>query len=536
MSRERLLRSGVEKTTTTKGFPACREEERSSTGTRWRTLIGQWDASHWYTFVAAPLFWHKFATINLLLFSISPLAAAFLGPQHWWRCGVHSHMSTTPPGSRSSSPVSPPFIDTPVHRCSRRLLGLAPEYSSLPRCVPTRQARETQTMEQPSTSQVTFQQHRVPSCFHGNVFEDVEDWLDQYERVSSFNLWNSDQKLRNVYFSLEDGARTWFENREASLQSWDDFRQQLRDTFASTDRKDHALRLLESRVQKPNESVAMFAEDMARLFRRADPDMSEPKKLRYLMHGLKEQLFAGLVRNPPRTVQEFIKEATAIERALRDRCRQYNRSDSTASTQAAVLTAANDSSLRDLVRSIVQEELGKLSGSCTQPAVASIAQVVREEIRQAIAPPEPREEVLEMSYANALARQVPCRPSPPTHRKLPPETRSLPNPGFQPRVRKTELWRTADHRPLCYHCGEAGHVYRRCPYREMGLPGFSPAARRPRFGERPPEIDAYLATREEQSARLRSRSPSPGRMNNPLNRRSSPDTPRGRSLSPRRGN
>lgn len=399
-----------------------------------------------------------------------------------------------------------------------------------------RQARETQTME-PNNSQVIFQQPRQPPSFHGEVYEDVDDWLDQYERVASCNLWNAVHKLRNVYYSLEDGARVWFENHEASLGTWDEFRHDLREAFPNADRRDNALQLLESRVQKPNESVAMFAEEMARLFCRADPDMSEPKKLRYLMHGVKEQLFAGLVRNPPQTVPQFIKEATAIERALRDRCRQYNRLDNATSVHAATLSPANENSLRDLVRSIVQEELRKLTTSSSQPAIATIAEVVREEIRQAIVPPEPSQEVLQVSYANALGRPSSARPSFPTQRKPPSGAWSRTEPTFQPPMRKTNVWRTADQTPLCYHCGEAGHVYRRCPYREIGLAGFSPAARRPpRFGERPPEIDAYLAARQEQSGRQRPRSPSPARFNTPFNRRSSQDPSRGRSPSPHRGN
>ncbi|KAH9374553.1 hypothetical protein HPB48_016374 [Haemaphysalis longicornis] len=72
------------------------------------------------------------------------------------------------------------------------------------------------------------------------------------------------------------------------------------------------MRLLDFRIQTPCESVPMFFEDMARLFKRADPAMAESKKFSYLMNGVKEQLFAGLVRNPPQTVQAFIKKATAI--------------------------------------------------------------------------------------------------------------------------------------------------------------------------------------------------------------------------------
>lgn len=117
-----------------------------------------------------------------------------------------------------------------------------------------------------ASSQVTFLQPRTPNTFHGDVFEDVEDWIAQFERVATFNRWDDADILRNVYYSLDDGARTWYENREATFRTWNDLRQQLQEAFSSTDRREHALRLLETRVQKTNESVTMFAEDMARLF------------------------------------------------------------------------------------------------------------------------------------------------------------------------------------------------------------------------------------------------------------------------------
>lgn len=424
-------------------------------------------------------------------------------------------------------------MHTPVHRRSRRLLGLPPEFDARPGTTTPACARGPENMASANAAQVTFQQPRVPTCFHGDAFEDVEDWLDQFERVARFNQWDAAQKLRNVYFSLEDGARTWFLNREARLQSWDDFREELHNTFASTDRRDHAMRLLELRVQKPNESVAMFAEDMARLFRRADPEMAEAKKLRYLMHGVKEQLFAGLVRNPPQTVQAFIKEATAIERALQERCRQYNRLTDRESNNVAMLSAVNEGYLRDLVRTIVQEELRKSQVNSQEPVVAStssIAEIVREELRQTLAPPGPCLEAPQVTYAGVLRRPLaPIVPpqEPPTE-FLPPPRHTL-----RPQVRKTDLWRTADRRPLCYHCGEPGHVYRRCPYREIGLPGFPPTARRPRIGERPAAIDDYLAGRQAPTSIHRSRSPSPGRRGSPSRRN---NTPGPRPQSPLRGN
>ncbi|XP_077512923.1 juvenile hormone acid O-methyltransferase-like [Amblyomma americanum] len=61
---------------------------------------------------------------------------------------------------------------------------------------------------------------RILKSFNGDIFEDVEDWLQRYEQVTAFNQWDDAAYLRNVYFSLDDGARTWFENRENQLSSW----------------------------------------------------------------------------------------------------------------------------------------------------------------------------------------------------------------------------------------------------------------------------------------------------------------------------
>lgn len=394
------------------------------------------------------------------------------------------------------------------------------------------------------SSFVTLQQSRAPSIFRGEAYEDVEDWLEQFERVANCNQWSPEQKLKEVYFALDDGARTWFKNREGNLRTWDEFRQEVQEAFANTDRRDHAQRLLESRIQKPNETVAMYVEDMARLFRRADPDMAEPKKLRYLMHGIKEQLFAGLVRNPPRTVQEFTKEATSIERAVQERCRQYDRTTNkaTSPSAAAAITSTDDKGLRELVRSLVREELEKCGITASHPASISVAEVVRQEIRQALSTPEPPPQPMpQMNYAAALRCQMPVAPIaatiPPAPYTQPQHSHSWPQREAPPRrpVRKTDVWRTADHQPLCYHCGEPGHVYRRCPYREIGLPGFPPNALRPRFGERPAAISDYLASRRSPEQNRRSRSPTPARYSSP-SRRDFGDSMTRRSPSPRREN
>ena len=457
-------------------------------------------------------------------------------------------MFRTPPSSREPSPIRGEDTDTITEsRASRRQKGLHPEYGLLPEN--TRQPKtvtstaETMTAPQPPTT-VVMQQPKEPPTFRASSFEDPESWLETYERVATFNHWNSEDKLRHVYFYLEDAAKTWFENRESSLQTWDLFRTTFLNTFASIVRKERAASLLETRVQLPNENVTIFTEEMTRLFRQADAAMPEDKKVRLLMRGVKQELFAGLVRHPPTTVAEFLTEATTIEKTLDMRTKQYNRSPLSAAYSEMHPLATDD--LRETIRAIVREELRKLLPT-PQHQVHSIADVVREEVRQSLGIPEepPLLQPQAMSYAAAarrnappprprqdsappqqFGRQTPPPPPPPTPYRPPVAQRYAPRPA----PRKTDVWRAPDNRPLCYHCGEAGHAYRRCQYRQMGLRGFAVNAPCPQPGERPRAIDDYLTGTQWQERRP-SRSPSPGRYMSPP-RRQYTGPSRGRSPSP----
>lgn len=442
-----------------------------------------------------------------------------------------------------SSPVRSPTELTPVHvRTSRRLQGLQPQHGLLP--------DPTRTMHQPSTAalaaptQVLLHQPQTPNVFHGGALEDVEDWLDHFERVAEFNDWSQERKLRYVYFALGDSAKTWFENHETTLTSWDEFRRQLVAAYTSADRKERAELAMQARIQAPNESVTTYIEDMARLFRRADASMPEDKKVRHLMRGVKQEIFAGLIRNPPTTLAAFLAEATAMERALQQRARQYNRNVTSISSGVPNVTLGSDvSDLRELIRAVIREELQKMQA--VEPPVArlSVAEMVRDEIRQAIQVPErfgapqPQEQV-RMTYAEAVRRPSLYNTSNVVRTTEQTEVGfSRRNAPFinESRPRKSDVWRAPDHSPLCFHCGEAGHIYRTCPYRRVGLRGFSPNAPRPRPGERPVEIESFLASRpnffEQPRHEPRSSSPAPSRYRSP-----SPafrrDAPRRRSPSP----
>lgn len=242
-------------------------------------------------------------------------------------------------------------------------------------------------------SYVTIDNLRTPKTFHGDFSEDAQDWLEHFECVASFNGWDYAAKIRNVYFSLEDAARTWYENCEATLLTWQDFRSQLLATYTSIDHRERTKRALNARIQLPNKSVVtMYVEDVTRLCKRADPAMAEDKKLRHLMRGVKEQLFCGLVRSPPRTVAEFLSEAALMERELQQWYNQYERQMNSVpmlhSLDAAPGAAA--SSLRDHVRFVIREELQKLHEALQADSLTTVfREEVQQTLRALITPVEP---------------------------------------------------------------------------------------------------------------------------------------------------
>lgn len=475
---------------------------------------------------------HKFAPINLVLLRDNSVVLVFV--TSGGGAGYAPFMPTTTSGNRQASPT----------RASLRLQGLPPELGLLPdklkkEDVVTTATNDASTMTEASSVPVVLQQPREPPSFHGSPTEDPEEWLEHLERVRRFNRWDDDETLRQVFFYLEDSARIWFENHERTLTTWELFKTELSQTFTTLVRKERAEQLLQTRTQYPNESVLVFVEDMKRLFRRTDPGMTEEKKLRFLMRGVKQELFACLVRNPPKTVSEFASEAAALEKTLEIRTRQYDRPINALVSETIGASAISSDSLRDTIRAVVREELRKLFPTTTpQPQVASLTDVIREEVQQALgtsmaseAPREPEA----MTYSAAVRRP---RPVPTPRQETPPYRRPM-SPARPPvtrnqEPRKTEVWRTPDNRPLCYHCGEPDHIYRRCPYRRRGLRGFSVDAPRPRPGQRPTEIAEYLSNTGRGPARF-NRSPSPYPYQSPT-RRSYDDFARGRSPSPRGGN
>ncbi|GFT21522.1 CCHC-type domain-containing protein [Trichonephila clavipes] len=140
----------------------------------------------------------------------------------------------------------------------------------------------------------------------------------------------------------------------------------------------------------------------------------------------------------------------------------------------------------------------------------------------------PREEIVQDEVERVLApvSTTPTETRPrPTYAAVTRKYRA-PVQKFPPEPRKTDVWRTADNRPVCFHCGRPGHVMRYC--RERKAVFDNSRNRRRNFDD--------VGTEEEIRRPTSSRrfTPSPTRGRSPIRRYRSPSPYRRSSQSPGR--
>ncbi|GBN53036.1 hypothetical protein AVEN_41956-1 [Araneus ventricosus] len=180
----------------------------------------------------------------------------------------------------------------------------------------------------------------------------------------------------------------------------------------------------------------------------------------------------------------------------------------------ASIDTEND--LTSLIRKIVRDEIQKLTvpqAMEPQMDIQSIETIVREEVGRSLNP-----------ITSERARTAYSRPQ----RRIQQTTK----PTLEQSLRKTDLWRTTDNRPVCFHCGRPGHVVRYCRDRRAVFDTY----------RRNQGRDSYSyfnnARTAEETSRQTTRSPSPhpNRGRSPTRRYRSPSPYRRSSQSPGRRN
>lgn len=410
------------------------------------------------------------------------------------------------------SPSSTPLAYSLELRSGRRLCPLSVSMSQ-----DEQPGASTLTIPPPQAapSVIISGHQRDPHLFAGLRGEDAEDWLDDYERVSSANRWDDPHKLRHVSFYLTGVAKTWFFNHEVDFTDWTNFKQQLRQVFGTPAvRSALAKKTLDARKQHSGESYTSYIEDVLALCRRVNVAMAESDRIRHILKGIGTVAFNALAVKNPATVADIVLTCQRLDELESVRLQP----------DFSEHRSAADPDLRMMIRAIIREELQSFGLSSSlmipaQPSGAALRDVIREELASMtcsanVDPPAPR---TVPTYAQVAAApptsvrptlplptytqvgvappaNVPSIPIEPSSPHLTALSHSAPSAPYYP------PWRPS--RPTCYYCGYRGHISRFCRKRQQDE----------RRGYDLCERDAYSGGASYQSRRYASpprRSPSP---------------------------
>ncbi|UYV62540.1 hypothetical protein LAZ67_2000988 [Cordylochernes scorpioides] len=207
---------------------------------------------------------------------------------------------------------------------------------------------------------------------------DCGKWMRDYERIARSNCWDATMKLANAPFFLEGTAGQWYDNNEEGMDSWDMFKEMFSRTFDNSGvllrrAKDN----LQSRAQKSTESCESYIQDVLSLCRQVNPDMSQGEKVAHLMKGVVEDVYQVILIKEIDTVEAFVDWCRKVEACKQRRIGKprFERLPNVASIEQP-----NSSSLEDLIRRIVREEIkSALHFESIVPEVNSLKKIIHEE-------------------------------------------------------------------------------------------------------------------------------------------------------------
>ncbi|XP_077532506.1 uncharacterized protein LOC144144881 [Haemaphysalis longicornis] len=393
---------------------------------------------------------------------------------------------------------------------------------------------------QPQTAPMaSWHPQREPRGFWGKEEEDVEEWLTHFKRVSRYNRWDASAQLSNVVFSSNGTALTWFENQEEKLTTSDRFVEEILARFGdSAAKKKKAEQTLLQRAQVPGETCSTYIEEVLKLCRIINPQMSEEDKVGHLLKGIAEDVYHFLIsREKLESAADVIQQCRTFE-ALKTRRITPKFGRLTNVTTVASVDDNPPPDLADTIRRIVREELARhqayqdnidrghtredyfiqeLQANTLQPSNAGFND------RNFVTGRESSRRVLDHESARYGPENFRRRPQ---------------RPYYPPRFHDAyDEYTTGRERepPVCYKCGVAGHISRYCRRRRQGT-RYEPPRVFYRSEAGDSRYDDHWPTSSFSGGQPPTRHNSPARHDSPASDRSvtPPILRRRRSPSPRR--
>lgn len=155
--------------------------------------------------------------------------------------------------------------------------------------------------------------------FSGDINDnmDVEDWLEQVESFAQTFKWSKKEKVARILLALKGTAAQWARRLNAEDKSDPTiFCEKLVKTFKASTEGDWA-RELRRAMQKESESVAIFANRIEYMGRKAGYHSSSPALLHSFIDGLHSTIKSWVILQHPKNLKEAVMAAQDREESIR---------------------------------------------------------------------------------------------------------------------------------------------------------------------------------------------------------------------------
>jgi len=302
-----------------------------------------------------------------------------------------------------------------------------------------------------------------PSEYYGNSTDEPQDFIDQFNLASTANRWNEDTKLIQFPSYLRGKALQWYNAASTSRKrlgekdfTWDELEQEFLNSNGPAETRQDAIEYrLMGRKQGPTEPCYEYLISIENLCNRVDKDMSDKRRIKYALRGLRADVLNTVNTHNPSTVKELA--------ALLSKC-----------DESTLLTSYNKA---EEVNELVFYT-NNLEGhpTHTKPSPENNASSPTTDLSLVVR----RLEKLEKHINSSRRRQPDRRPIynnraptiPQSGQLVPFNNAVVPHSSSREPPRDFRPSNRANKPRSCYHCGSLNHLRPRCPeiQRSLNLP------------------------------------------------------------------
>ena len=202
------------------------------------------------------------------------------------------------------------------------------------------------------------------ATFQGAAHEDVNDWLDQFDRVAIVQEWTEELKCQVFPLYLGGTALAWYSSSTPAVQdAWTDLKAGLIEAFKPVNYQGLMDTKLRQRRQANDETVIQYFYDVKRLCDKVDPAMPETSKISHILEGLLPYYAERVIPLQPDTCDDLLKKLQLVQQA-RDSASRAKPLAADPLPALAVGTSVTPS--LDEIRKIIRDEIGQALGSQSQ--------------------------------------------------------------------------------------------------------------------------------------------------------------------------